>query len=299
MNSYEKSTVIEKFNHYFDGAERVDFSRVMVAIPTIHHRDTMTISKLNFFPNRFIFIEETEKDLYAPEVESGWTPVIRTKHDLPNTRNQILQYFKDSSFDYLVMLDDELDYRTVVVNNDAFQTVSTQEPESLFALELARMQRDSIDVLTAPNTQYLTARVTDTVMEDKPGIDYSFIIYNRNIFKNNYWYITAPNTCEDLFMAKLLLADPNLKCRYTIVLRRDTQQNSEGTSTYGDTDGHKAWQDNTNDILEELSTRGFSADLMNLLWEPEHRPMERYPLNYKRRKKYIQESAPKWGKFLM
>ena len=302
MNSYEKNTVIEKFEHYFDGVAPFDLGRVMVAVPTIQHRDTLSIDKLNFFPNRFIFIEESELELYKPEIDSGWIPIIRTAHSLPETRNQILQHFRNSNYEYLIMADDELQYRKVVVNNDTFQTVEVKEPEEMFKLELARMERDHIDVLTVPNTQYLTARIIDTILSDKSAVDYSFIVYTRRaLLRNNYWYETFPETCEDQFMGKLLLSDPNLKCRYAIILRRDTQQNSNGSSTYGDTDGHKAWQDKTNDILEQLSAKGFTADLMNLLWKPEYRPTERYPLNYKRHKTYIQEKQEisKWKRFLM
>lgn len=301
MNLYEKFIAIEKFKHYFDCVEPFDLNRVMVAVPTIRHRNEMTINRFNFFPNRFIFIEQNELELYKPEIDSGWTPIIRTAFGLPETRNQILQYFRESKFEFLLMPDDEIHYRKVTVQDDSFNSVEVKEPEELmelFKLELARMERDHIDVLTIPNTQYLTARIIDTLMNDKSAVDYSFIIYTKRALSNNYWYITTPCVTEDLFMAKLLLADPTLKCRYTILIRRDIQQNSLGQSTYDDTDGHKAWQDRTNDILEQLSAKGFSVDLMNLLWTPEHRPIIRYPLNYKRRKKYILEE-PKWRRFLV
>lgn len=291
------NSVTEKFEHYFDKMLPMDLNRVMLAIPTIHHRNTLSIDKLSFFPNRFIFIEQSELELYKSEIDNGWTPVIRTAQGLPETRNQILQHFRKSKFDYLIMADDDLCYLKVTVTDGKFRAIRTDNLEDLFKLELARMERDSIDVLTVPNPQFLTGRITDSVMNDKKAVDYNCIIYNKKALSNNYWYETAPGTCEDQFMAKLLLADPMLRCRWSIILRRETRKN-DGTSIFNDNDGHLAWQDKTNDLLEQLSARGFTEDLMNLLWTPEQRPIVRYPLNYKRRKKYIQEK-PKWKRFLM
>ena len=301
MNSYEKNTVIEKFEHYFDGVAPFDLGRVMVAVPTIRHRAEMTINRLNCFPNRFIFIEQSELELYKPEIDSGWNPVIRTAFNLNETRNQILQRFRDSKFEFLLMPDDEIRYRKVFVQNDTFQSAEVNELEEPFKLELARMERDNIDVLTIPSSQYLTARVTDTVIFDKPAIDYSFILLTkRAIVSNNYWYTTASRTCEDLIMAKLLLADPTLKCRLSVLLRRDAQLNNKGTNTYGDKSILVSWMDRTIDLLGQLSARGFIPELMDKLWSPEHRPIKHYPLNYKRHKTYFQEKQDisKWKGFL-
>lgn len=297
MSSYEKSIVQERFSHYFDELPELNLADFMVAVPTIKHREGMTLSQLNFFPFRYIFIDSSEAFLYEKEISDGWRPIFRTKPGLADTRNQILQYFKDSDCKYLIMVDDDLKYRKTIIKDDVFQTVEVSDPESIWLQELGRVVRDNIDVLSIINTQYLTAKVTESVMEDKPAVDYSGIVYSRAIFDNNYWYETKPETCEDQFMAKLLLVDPYLKCRPTIIMKRETQQNSKGTSTFGDTDGHKSWQDNTNDILEYLTLNGFTAEMMNQLWTPEHRPVRRYPLGYKRHKKYIQET-PKWDKFL-
>lgn len=302
MKSTKISTEIaDKFKLFFDGVTPMDLNRVMVGVPTIKHRAEMTINRFDFFPNRFIFIEPDELELYKPEIDSGWTPIIRTAFGLPETRNQILQFFKESNFDYLLMPDDEVKYKKVLVKDDIFQTVEVKEPEELsklFKLELARMEKDHIDVLTIPNAQFLSARIEDTIMRDKSAVDYSFIVYTkRALCSNNYWYETAPETCEDLFMAKLLLADPFLKCRWSVLMRREVQHSALGTSTYGDADGHKAWQDRTNSILEQLSAKGFTSELMNQLWSSEHRPINYYLTNYRRRKTYIQ-SEPNWKNFI-
>lgn len=286
---------VEKFKHYFDDVKPINLNRVMVAVPTIKHRDNISIDKFNLFPNRFIFIEQTELGLYKQEISDGWTPVVRTAFGLPETRNQILQQFRNSKFDYLIMPDDELQYRKVVVSNDTFKTVAVETRDELlelFMLELARMERDNIDVLTITNTRFLKEKVVNT-LRDKSGFDYSFVIYTKRALSNNYWYETASKTCEDLFMAKLLLADPTLKCRHSLILKRIAQKPMAGSTS---TTGSLSDLDRTNEFLEQLSAKGFTADIMNLLWTPEHCPIKHYPLKYKRKKTYAFQE-PNWSKF--
>lgn len=279
----QNKIVIEKFEHFFDGLTPIDLNRVMVAVPSIMHRSIMTIYLYNFFPNRYIFGEAPEQELYKPEIADGWQWVNQENpRNIGKIRNQILKQFRESDYDYLLMPDDDLEYREVFVNENEFHTRIRTCPEDLLKLELARMERDSIDVLTIPNTQFLTARITNTIMNNKSDIDYSFIIYTKNALRNNYWYENVPNVNEDYFMAKLLLADPTLKCSFSVLLRRDNFVKSHAVSTLGPAKENLFWVDRTQDLLEMLSKCGYTEDLMNLLWSPEQRPIIRYPLSHKR-----------------
>lgn len=286
ISQQQDKFVLEKFEHLFDGLTPIDLKRVMVAVPSIMHRSIMTIGFYNFFPNRYIFGEETEQELYKPEIADGWQWVKQENpRNIGKIRNQILKHFRESDCGYLLMPDDDLEFREVFVQNDEFHTRTRTYIEDLLKLELARMERDSIDVLTIPNTQFLTARIINTIMNDNPEFDYSFVIYTKNaLMRNNYWYENVPNVNEDYFMGKLLKADPTLKCRFAVLLRRDNFSKSHTESTLGPAEGNLFWVDRTQDLLEMLSKGGYTEDLMNLLWLPEQRPIIRYPLNHKRYK---------------
>jgi hypothetical protein len=286
MKSKQDKTVKEKFEHFFDGLTPIDLKRVMVAIPSIMHRSIMTIDLYNFFPNRYIFGEEAEQELYKPEIADGWQWVKQENpRNIGKIRNQILKQFRKSDYDYLLMPDDDLEFREVFIQNNEIHTRPRTFIEDLLKLELARMERDKIDVLTIPNSQYLTARIANTIMNDKSEFDYSFVIYTKNaLMRNNYWYENVPNVNEDYFMGKLLKADPTLKCRFAVLLRRNNFTKSHAVSTLGPAKENLFWTDRTQDLLEMLSKGGYTEDLMNLLWLPEQRPIIHYPLNHKRQK---------------
>lgn len=299
-------TFLEKQQKY--SAIDFDISRVLIAVPSIKHRHEMTISVFNGFPNRIIFGEAEEREIYDDYISAGWTFIDQQypKH-IGRIRNQILEYFKaHPEFDYCFIVDDEVIWRRVITDNDSFFTVKTMDIHNELVNEFARMVEEKIDVLTVPNSQFLSSTM-GKALTGKPAVDYCAIAFSRRVVDMNYWYIDFTGhssdlkICEDKVMARMLLANDNIKCSSSIFLRRECQAENKGNSTFGDMDNHRAAMSGADDVLERMSQTGLTQELKESLWTKEHFPTERIVIKFKRRKNYLAETndeQQKWNKFI-
>lgn len=285
----------------------LDLDKILIACPSIRHRNEMTINGFNRFPNKVIFGEAQEQSLYSDYIDAGWKWVEQeSPRYIGKIRNQILQYFKDSDFDYLLIIDDEVIYRQVMIDaNGNFCTKATDDIFKEWCAEFARMKKEELDILTVPNSQFLSGTM-EKALHNKQGIDYCAIALSRKIFKFNYWYIdhtgiaTDLKICEDKVFARMLLSNPDLHCSYSIFLRREVQAENKGNSTFGDTDNHRVAMDGANEVLSKIKNNGYTKELMESLWKKEHFPNVFYPITFNSTKKYISEKQEitKWKQFI-
>ena len=282
-------------------------SKILIACPSIRHRKSMTISVFNEFPNKVIFGEEQEQALYQDYMDMGWNWVNQQNPGfIGMIRNQILQYFKDSDYEYLLMIDDEVSWRRVFLNEaNEFNTKETNDVFAEWCCEFVRMDKERIDVLTVPNTQYLSANMSKALNNER-GVDYCAIAMNKHIFDYNYWYpdytgpASALELCEDKVYAKILLSNLNLLCTHTLFLRRAVESSYQKDSNFGNCAKGIDAVAGADNVLTQLSQCGYTKQLMEKLWKKEHFPNEFFPIDFKppRRIQEKQEIS-KWKRFLM